>query len=122
MKYKYKTVGGGTVAILKQFGEGFREYVYTHDSKILAFVYRCSTEGYFGVQFTNDPEKEFKAANVRKLFPEDWKGLRGCALVEATGYNSALFCKEDGYLAGFAEKSDAIGLAIELANNVSPCD
>jgi uncharacterized UPF0160 family protein len=121
MKYKYKTVCNGTVAILRQYDDGFRAYAYVYDSKILAFVYRCSTEGYFGVQFTNDPEKEFKAANIRKLFPEGWKGMRGCALVAATGYGSALFCKPDGYLAGFSKKSDAIGLAIELANSVSPC-
>jgi len=49
---------------------------------------------------------------MRKSFPESWRGLRDEALIEATGIATAQFCHNAGFLAVLgANQDDAIALA-----------
>jgi uncharacterized UPF0160 family protein len=113
-----KNQSGRAVIVIDKFSKKFKEWAYIHSSRTLLFVYK-SAEGYFGVQCTNNPEKEFKASNSRKLFPEEWRGLREGKLQKISGYSSAIFCDPQGYIAGFSDFEDAISAAKEIANSVS---
>lgn len=113
-----KQQAGCDVIITESFDKKFKEWAYIHSSRTLLFVYK-SAEGYFGVQCTNNPEKEFKASNSLKLFPEEWRGLREGKLQKISGHPSAIFCDPQGYIAGFSDFDDAISAAKEIANNVS---
>ncbi len=44
----------------------------------------------------------------RKLFPKEWRGLRGKELQSISGIKSAVFCHPGGFFAVIGDKDDAI--------------
>ena len=93
-----------------EYQDTLKEWFHTVNPEIVCFVYHAD-EGYYGVQTTSDPSEPFRKSKSRKLFPDQWLGLRDGDLAFVSGLKSAFFCSDQGYIAGFWEKEDAIRAA-----------
>lgn len=60
----------------------------------------------------HDPEvAEFSPFNSRKLLREEFRGLRGDTLSEASGIPGGIFCHAAGFIAGFKTREAAVAFA-----------
>ena len=75
------------------------------NTEILYVVYESNRGGY-NIQVVEDEEK-----NMKKPFPEEWRGQPAEALQQLTGVESFRFCHNSGFLAAADTKEDAIKLA-----------
>lgn len=53
----------------------------------------------------------------RALAPERWRGLKGRALQQTSGYKTAVFVHSAGFMGGAASQVDALTMAYEVAAN-----
>lgn len=82
------------------------------NSDILYVVFKGATE-IWAIQAV---PKSVGGLNLRKPFPEDWRGLANEDLAMVTEIKSAIFCNSDGFLAVCKYKEDAIKLAYKAVN------
>jgi uncharacterized UPF0160 family protein len=111
------TIGqcGETIIIMLSYEEGIKEWAFTESPETLCLVYKADG-GYYAVQATVSAEAEFSKSANSEFFPPLWWGLRDGALADVCGFQSAIFCHEDGYLMGFKDPSDALAAAEKVVN------
>lgn len=85
----------------------------------IAFVIFPSNRGGYCIQ----PQKKEFSMNYKCAFPEEWLGLEGEALQNATGLAGAGFCHKGGFLMTTENQEDAVkACEISLAKYVDvPC-
>lgn len=70
----------------------------------IAFVIFPSNRGGFCIQ----PQKREYSMNYKCSFPEEWLGLEGEELVNATGIPGAIFCHKGGFIMTVKEQDEAV--------------
>ena len=79
----------------------------------IAFIIFPSNRGGYCIQ----PLKKEHSLNYKCSFPENWPGLEGDELKQATGLNSANFCHKGGFIMTVDDLNDAISACkISLEN------
>ena len=79
----------------------------------IAFIIFPSNRGGYCIQ----PLKKEHSLNYKCCFPENWPGLEGDELKQATGLNSANFCHKGGFIMTVDDLNDAISACkISLEN------
>lgn len=101
----------GGIMVLPQFIGGWVQTVLATTNpkgeELLYGVFR-NLQGQWNVQAI-PPIGEPQAQ--RKPLPEDWRGLNGAALAEATGVEDAVFCHAGRFICGAKSQEGAIELA-----------
>lgn len=102
----------GRILILDRYIDGWVGTVLNSESeKAASLLYAIfqDTEGKYGIQAIPPSREDIKGK--RLPFPEQWCGLNGDALKEASGIKSAVFCHRNGFYAVVEDKFEALMFA-----------
>lgn len=107
----------GSVIVFDKFVGGWKKTINesSHpNAKKLLYIIFPALDGNWNIQAI--PLDGDNLKQQRKPFPEQWCGLNGKQLVDASGIKSAVFCHTDGFFAVAGTKDDAIAFAEASAN------
>ena len=116
---KYGVAKNGVITLTQKFAwqdlkDAMVELNERHPEAPVIFVAFPVSDEKYNIYAIPDSKKEFN----KSLFPDEWAGLEGEAMAEATGYASASFCHREKFMAVFLDLQEATHAAIKLVEEM----